>query len=137
MSDVVRFTISVERELLDAFDQFVAEGQFATRSEAIRQLIHGALTRQTCATATGEASGILTLVYDHHRTQVQQKLVQIQHDHMDCVLATLHVHLDHNLCMEAIALRGKPDQLQYIASSLQGIKGITQGELVLAAADHY
>jgi len=135
MSDIVRFTISVEKDLLDAFDRFVRQGKFATRSEAVRQLMHDALTRQSCETAVGEASGILTLVYDHHRSQVQRKLVQLQHENMDCVLAALHVHLDHDQCMEAIALRGKPDLLQNIASSLRGIKGVAKGELVMATAD--
>ncbi|MBN1853047.1 MAG: nickel-responsive transcriptional regulator NikR [Pirellulales bacterium] len=135
MSDIVRFTISVEKELLDAFEHFVQQGKFATRSEAVRQLMHEALTRQFCKTAVGEASGILTLVYDHHRTQVQRKLIQLQHENVHCVLATLHVHLDHDHCMEAIALRGKPDVLENIASSLRGIKGVAKGELVMATVD--
>ena len=137
MSDIVRFTISLESDLLEAFDRFVQQGKFATRSEAIRQLIHDVLTRQAWASAAGQASGILTLVYDHHRTQVQQKLVQLQHDSTDCVVATLHVHLDHDLCMEAIALCGQPSRLQEIASELRGIKGVHKGELVMASAHRH
>ena len=134
MSEIVRFTISLESDLLEAFDRFVEQGKFPTRSEAIRQLIHDALTRQAWQTDSNEAAGTLTLVYDHHRTQVQRKLVQLQHDHADNVVATLHVHLDHDLCMEAIALRGRPDHLQKLASGLRGIKGVHKGELVMATA---
>ncbi|OHB78056.1 MAG: hypothetical protein A2W31_16655 [Planctomycetes bacterium RBG_16_64_10] len=132
MSAIVRFTISVESDLLEAFDRFVQRGQFATRSEAVRQLMHDALTRQAWQSTAGQASGILALVYDHQRSQVQQKLVQLQHENTDCVVATLHVHLDHDLCMEAIALRGQPDRLQDIAAGLRGIKGVHKGELVMA-----
>ncbi len=107
MSEIVRFTISLETDLLEAFDRFVEQGKFPTRSEAIRQLIHDALVRQAWETDAGEVAGTLTLVYDHHRTQVQQKLVQLQHDNVEHVVATMHVHLDHDLCLEAIALRGR------------------------------
>ena len=134
MGEIVRFTISLESDLLKSFDRFVEQGKFPTRSEAIRHLIHDALTRQAWQTDSNEAAATLTLVYDHHRTQVQQKLVQLQHDHADNVVATLHVHLDHDLCMEAIALRGRPDHLQKLARGLRGIKGVYKGELVMATA---
>lgn len=133
MSEIVRFTISLETDLLEEFDRFVEQGQFPTRSEAIRQLIHDALTRQTWETDSGQVAGTLTLVYDHHRTQIQQRLVRLQHDHVDNVVATLHVHLDHDLCMEAIALRGSAEELRKLTAGLRGIKGVYKGELVLAA----
>ena len=134
MSDIVRFTISLETDLLEAFDRFVEQGKFPTRSEAIRQLIHEALVRDAWQKDSGEVAGTLTLVYDHHRTQVQQQLVQLQHDNAEQVVATMHVHLNHDLCLEAIALRGRPDQLQEIAAGLRGIKGVHKGELVMASA---
>ena len=71
-------------------------------------------------------AGTLTLVYDHHRTQVQQKLVQLQHDNAEQVVATMHVHLNHDLCLEAVALRGRPDQLQEIAAGLAALRACTR-----------
>ena len=134
MSNIVRLSMSLESDLLDAFDRFVREGQFPTRSEAMRQLIHDALTRRGWESDCQDAAGTLTLVYDHHRPQLHEKLLELQHDNAQFVLATLHVHLDHDLCMETIALRGPPDRLQRIADGLRGIKGVFKGELVMANA---
>ena len=134
MSDIVRFSVSVEDDLLEKFDRFCHEEQFATRSEAVRQLIRDTLTRRAWVSQSQEAAGTLTLVYDHHRAQLRDKLLQLQHDNTAYVVATLHVHLEHDLCLEVIALRGPAGQLQKIASKLRGLKGIHKGELVMASA---
>jgi CopG family nickel-responsive transcriptional regulator len=134
MSDIVRFSVSVEDDLLTKFDRFCKEERFATRSEAVRQLIRDTLTRRAWVGQSKEAAGTLTLVYDHHRAQLRDKLLQVQHDHTANVVATLHVHLEHDLCLEVIALRGPADELQKIASQLRGLKGIFKGELVMASA---
>ncbi len=135
MSDIVRFSVSVENELLEKFDRFCREEQIATRSEAVRQLIRDTLTRRAWVGQSKEAAGTLTLVYDHHRAQLRDKLLALQHDNTAYVAATLHVHLEHNLCLEVIALRGPAGDLQKIASQLRGLKGIYKGELVMANAD--
>jgi CopG family nickel-responsive transcriptional regulator len=134
MSDIVRFSVSVENDLLEKFDRFCKEERFATRSEAVRQLIRDTLTRRAWVGQSKEAAGTLTLVYDHHRAQLRDKLLQVQHDHTANVVATLHVHLEHDLCLEVIALRGPADELQRIAAQLRGLKGIYKGELVMASA---
>ncbi len=134
MSEIVRFSVSVENELLDKFDRFYREEQFATRSEAVRQLIRDLLTRRAWASESKEAAGTLTLVYDHHRPQLRDKLLQLQHDNTAHVVATLHVHLEHDLCLEVIALRGPAGRLHKIASQLGGLKGIYKAELVMASA---
>jgi len=134
VSGVVRFSVSVENELLKKFDRFCREEQFATRSEAVRQMIHETLTRRAWHTETREAAGTLTLVYDHHRAQLRDKLLKLQHDQAAYVVATLHVHLTHDVCLEVIALRGPAGHLQRIASQLRGLKGVHKGELVMATA---
>jgi CopG family nickel-responsive transcriptional regulator len=134
VSDIVRFSVSVENDLLEKFDRFCNEERFATRSEAVRQLIRDTLTRRAWVGQSKEAAGTLTLVYDHHRAQLRDKLLQVQHDHTTNVVATLHVHLEHDLCLEVIALRGPADELQRIAAQLRGLKGIYKGELVMASA---
>ncbi|MCY2991471.1 MAG: nickel-responsive transcriptional regulator NikR [Planctomycetota bacterium] len=135
MSEIVRFTVSAEKELLKKFDQYCRKEQFATRSEAVRQLIHDRLT--TCAWEQGqhEVAGTLTLVYDHHRTQLGEKLAQLQHDQHDLIVATTHVHLTHDVCLEVIILRGPAARLQHIAAQLKGLKGIYKGELVTISPD--
>lgn len=135
MSGIVRFSVSVEGELLDKFDQFCREEQFATRSEAVRQLIREMLTRRAWEADTREVAGTLTLVYDHHRSQLRDRLMELQHDHTDLVVSTLHTHLSHDVCLEVIVLRGPASRLQKLASQLRGMKGVFKGELVMASAD--
>jgi CopG family transcriptional regulator, nickel-responsive regulator len=134
VSDLVRFSVSLEGDLLEQFDRFCQEGRFATRSEAIRQLLRETLTNHAWASDARDAAATLTLVYDHHRTRLTEKLLELQHRHADLVVSTMHVHLDHDTCLEVIALRGKARALQEIAFELRGLKGIQKGQLVLAAA---
>ena len=134
MSGIVRFSVSVEEELLKQFDKYCKEEQFATRSEAVRQLIRDMLTRRAWESGSQDVAGSLTLIYDHHRSQLRDQLMELQHDNTDIVVSTLHAHLNHDICMEVIALRGPADRLQQIASRLKGLKGIHKGELVMASA---
>lgn len=135
MSKIARFSVSLEDDLLEDFDRYCKEQQFATRSEAIRQLLRESLTKQAWAGDTKDAAGTLTLVYDHHRPQLRDHLVKLQHDHNDLIVSTLHAHLTHDLCLEVIVLRGPSVDLQRIASQLRGLKGIFKGELVMANAE--
>jgi len=135
MSKIVRFSVSLEDELLDEFDRFCQEGQFATRSEAIRQLLRDKLTQKAWVEDSHDAAGTLTLVYDHHRPQLRDHLMKLQHDHNELIVSTLHAHLTHDLCLEVIVLRGPSGELQQIASQLKGLKGIFKGELVMANAE--
>ena len=134
MSSVTRFSVSVESDLMELFDKYCQREQFATRSEAVRQLIRDTLTRRAWESGTQEVAGSLTLIYDHHRSQLRDQLVELQHDNTDLIVSTLHAHLTHDVCMEVIVLRGPAGKLQEIASRLKGLKGIYKGELVMASA---
>jgi CopG family nickel-responsive transcriptional regulator len=139
MSDLTRFSVSLEADLLEAFDAFVREGSFATRSEAIRQLLRQRLTREAFEGDDQAVTAALTLVYDHHRPHLVEKLLALQHDHAEHVVASMHVHLDHERCMEVIVLKGTGGELRKLAESLRGLKGVHTGELALAEtadADH-
>jgi len=133
MSKIVRFSVSVEDDLLDRFDEFCDRERYATRSEAVRQLIRNQLTQQAWESDKSKVAGTLTLVYDHHRPQLRDRLTEVQHEHTDLVVATLHAHLTHDLCLEVIVLRGPAGRLQRIAAELKGLKGIYKGELVMAS----
>lgn len=135
MSEIVRFSVSLEADLLAQFDQFCEVGHFATRSEAIRQLLREKLTSAAWETAAAEVAASLTLIYDHHRAKLTDKMIDIQHAHSDHVVSTMHVHLSHDLCMELIALRGPADALQHLAAELSGLKGIHQAQLVVVKAE--
>ena len=135
MSGIVRFSVSVEGELLEEFDRYCKEEQYATRSEAVRQLIRDRLTHRAWESESHEVAGTLTLVYDHHRPQLRDRLIDLQHENTDLILSTLHAHLTHDMCLEVIVLRGPAGRLQLIASQLKGLKGIFKGELVMASAE--
>jgi len=133
VSDLVRFSVSLESELLEQFDRYCQEGRFATRSEAVRQLLRETLTSHAWASDAEDAAATLTLVYDHHRTHLTDKLLELQHRHTDMVVSTMHVHLDHDHCLEVIVLRGQATALKEMAAELRGLKGIRKGQLVLAS----
>jgi CopG family nickel-responsive transcriptional regulator len=134
VSELVRFSVSLEGDLLEAFDRYVEQGRFATRSEAIRQLLREKLTSAAWHADAEDVAASLTLVYDHHKTRLTDKLLEVQHAHTEQVVATMHVHLDHDLCMEVIALRGPAGGLSKLAAELSGLKGIHQAQLVVARA---
>jgi CopG family transcriptional regulator, nickel-responsive regulator len=135
MPQVVRFSVSLEEDLLEQFDRYCSEEHFATRSEAVRQLLRERLTSQAWEADSQDAAGTLTLVYDHHRPQLRDRLTEVQHDHTEHVVANLHAHLTHDLCLEVIVLRGPANKLRAIAAQLKGLKGIFRGELVMASAE--
>jgi CopG family nickel-responsive transcriptional regulator len=132
VSDLTRFSVSLEADLLDAFDRYVRNGAFATRSEAIRQLLRQTLTRDAFEGDDRPVTATLTLVYDHHRPHLVEKLLALQHDHAGQVVASMHVHIDHDRCMEVIVLRGAGGELRQLAAALRGLKGVHAGELTLA-----
>ncbi len=134
MSELARFSVSLEGELLEQFDRFCEQGKFATRSEAVRQLIREKLTAVAWASDASDVAASLTLVYDHHRANLSDKLLELQHDHAERIVATMHVHLDHDHCLEVIVLRGRADELQELAATLSGQKGIHQASLSIARA---
>jgi CopG family transcriptional regulator, nickel-responsive regulator len=96
VAQVVRVSVSLEADLLERFDTYCRQGRFATRSEAIRQLLHERLAQHAWLSDTSDAAGTVTLVYDHHRTHLAEKLLELQHRHAGLVVSTMHIHLDHD-----------------------------------------
>ncbi len=135
MSEIVRFSVSVEEDLLKRFDTYCESQKIATRSEAVRQLIHGKLAEQAWEKTDTEVAGTLTLVFDHHKSNLRDQLSDIQHRHTELILSTLHAHLTHALCLEVIVLRGPSLEIQQLAAELKGLKGVFQGELVMASEE--
>lgn len=125
---VVRFGVSLEKELLNELDNFVVKNQFANRSQAIRQLITNNLVK-TKTEENKNVAGAITLIYDHHKRDLLNKLADTQHDFYDIILSAQHFHLDHDNCLEIIAVRGKAFRLQSLANKLIALKGIQHGNL--------
>lgn len=123
MSDLVRFGISIPGPLLEAFDQLIESKGYSTRSEAIRDLVRDALSEARWE-AHGEGAGGIVLVYDHHKKELMDRLVEIQHEALDLVVSTLHVHLDHHRCLEVIVVRGQAERIGQLSDKLRSLKGV-------------
>ena len=131
---LVRFSVAVGGELLERFDDYCDEHRYANRSEAVRGLMRSALIAETVASDDEPAMGVVTLIYDHHAGQISERLTELQHDHLEKVVTTTHVHLDHSRCLEVILLKGRAREVRLLADSLIGTKGVEMGKLVLAGA---
>ena len=132
----MRFSVAMPEELLMRFDQLVARrGLAKNRSEVVRDLVRDALVEDECATPGTEVMGTLTIVFDHHASDLQEKLHSIQHDYFEFIISTLHVHLDHHHCLEVVVLRGETGLVQTIANLILGTKGVKNGRLVVTTVD--
>lgn len=132
MSKLIRFGVSLDKDLLDKFDALIRKRSYTNRSEAIRDLIRKEFIRDEWH-AGKEVAGAVTLIYDHHRRDVVNKIVDIQHDFGDVIISTQHVHLDHNNCLELIAVRGNPRKAQELADKLGAVKGVKHTTLGMSS----
>ena len=132
MSDVVRISMSLERSLLERFDQQLRDEGYPTRSEAIKALMRRSLTEKAW-TKDAMVAGSITLVYDHHRSGIVKQLMDIQHDFGTLIVSTQHVHLDHNHCLEIIVVKGKASRIRDLLTMLKSTKGVKHNSLVMTA----
>jgi len=128
MSKLVRFGISLNRELLEKFDRLAKERNYTSRSEAFRDLMRQELVHKQWKEGK-EIAGAITLIYDHHKRELVNRLMDIQHDFGTIIISSQHVHLDHSNCLEIIAFKGSPKQAQRLADSLRSVKGVKHGTL--------
>lgn len=133
MSELVRFGVSVDAELLEAFDAMCQKRGYANRSEALRHGIRQALAEDSISTPESPAAGVLTLVYNHHDSDLPGQLTEAQHQAHHAVLATLHVHLDHDHCLEVLTLRGTAGPVRDLADTLRAMRGVQQSSFALVA----
>jgi CopG family nickel-responsive transcriptional regulator len=132
MGQTIRFGVSLDSDLLEKFDALCEEKCYQTRSEAIRDLIRNTLVQKEWEDLNREMVGTLTLVYDHHQSDLAQKMTEIQHSSLDVIVTSLHIHLDHHNCMEVLILRGPGQDLKATAERLISTKGVKHGKLNLA-----
>jgi len=135
MPGLTRFGVSLESELLSRFDKVIERDGIPNRSEAFRDLIRARLLEHDAAELNASAIGVLSLVYDHHKRDLQDHLTDMQHDHHGEVISTTHVHIDHHRCLEVILLRGKVGLIKKIATRLSSPKGIHYSRLVITTAE--
>lgn len=123
MSDLIRFGVSLEKELLRKFDLRLKEKNYNNRSEAIRDLIRQDLVRKEWQEGK-PVTGAITLVYNHHKRQLLNWIMEVQHDYHENILSTQHIHLDHDNCLEIVVTKGKPKEIEGLYSKLKSLKGV-------------
>ncbi len=126
-----RFSLSMPAGLVHQLDGMVKAKGCANRSQAVADMVRAHLVEHYGLRGDHEIAGTVTLVYDHHKRNIQALLTDIQHDHGAVIIATLHVHLDHHNCMEVLALRGKADAVKKVADRLIAAKGVKHGKLTV------
>ena len=131
MSSITRFGVSLDTELLNSFDQHILQKGYKNRSEAIRDLIRENLITGEWKERECETVGVFSIVFDHHQSDLSSKLNSIQHDHLDIIISTTHIHIDHKNCLEVIILKGKTSIIQSVSNALSSIRGVKHGKLIM------
>jgi CopG family nickel-responsive transcriptional regulator len=135
---LVRFGVAMDDELLGKFDSLVARrGNAANRSEAVRDLVRDALVDAEWESSDEEIVGTITMVFDHHASDLSDKLDTLQHAHFDQIVSSMHVHLDAHNCLEVIVVRGTSRDVRDIADGLLGTKGVKHGKLVTTTSGRH
>jgi CopG family transcriptional regulator, nickel-responsive regulator len=134
MSDLSRIGVAIDASLLEQFDQLIARRGYTNRSEAFRDLIRDQLIETTAELPDAIVVGTVTLVYDHHVRMLSERLTELQHQAFHNVLSTLHVHLDHDYCLEVTVLKGKSSSVRRLADALISTKGVKHGRLTITTS---
>jgi len=130
MEKVERFSVSIETALLRAFDNYLRQAGYTTRSEGIRDLIRARIVEKEWQDPSAEVVGIITLVYDHHKRELTDKLTDLQHKFLKEIISTTHIHLDRHNCLEVVIVRGRANRISKIANTLISTTGVKHGRLM-------
>ena len=132
MSGLFRFGISIDKNLLDKFDRLIREKKYTNRSEAFRDLIREELVK-TAWREGKQVAGAITFIYDHHQRDLLSRIVDTQHHYQKLIISTQHIHLDHENCLEIVAVKGNSREVQKLADTLKSIKGVRHGTLSMSS----
>jgi CopG family nickel-responsive transcriptional regulator len=131
-----RFTISLDEELAVAFDELIKQRGYTTRSEAVRDILRDRLQlRDQARERNGFCIACLSYVYNHHERQLSERLAELQHAHHELTISTMHVHLDHEQCLETVTLKGPAKAVRQFAEQIMAEKGVRHGQLNLISVD--
>ena len=126
-----RIGVAIDSDLIEKFDRHIEQRGYTNRSEAFRDLIRDELIAEHSSGTSAPVVGTLTLVYDHHVRTLSEKLTGMQHEHHHSIVSALHVHLDHDNCLEVLVLKGKSGEIRSIADRLLSTKGVRHGKLTI------
>lgn len=133
MAQLERIGVSLDKGLLSRFDKLIAKQGYQNRSEAIRDLIRRQLSEQRLSNPRARAVAAVILVYDHHATNLAEKLIDLQHSHILQAISSLHIHLDEHNCLEVVVLKGRVSEINRVGQSILSMKGVKLGRINLVA----
>ncbi len=134
MGELSRIGVAIDSDLLEKFDGLIARRGYTNRSQAFRDLIRDELVERAWESPDSRVVGTVTIVYDHHVRLLNEKLTDLQHEFYHHILSTLHVHLDHDNCLEVLVVRGRAAEVRKIADSLISTKGVKHGRLTITTS---
>ncbi len=132
MASLTRFSVSLDEQLLERFDEQTRREGYPTRSKAIADLIRNSLVAEDWQSGNEVAAAII-LVFDHHKRDLSHKLTHIQHDYHELIISSQHVHLDHHNCLEIVVVRGDTAKVKELADRLKATKGVKYASLAAAS----
>jgi CopG family nickel-responsive transcriptional regulator len=131
VSDLTRFGVSIDSQLIKKFDALIGRKSYANRSEAIRDMIRDSLVEQEWGADDRETVGTITIVFNHHTRELEHALTDMQHKSFHQIISALHVHLDAHNCLEVLVVKGKSQEIKKIADRLIGTRGVKHGKLTM------
>ncbi|MCK4644556.1 nickel-responsive transcriptional regulator NikR [bacterium] len=132
MTDVFRFGVSLDKELLKKFDKDIKNKKYPTRSKAIADLIRESLVKLEWESGKSVV-GVITLVFDHHKRGLVKTLTDVQHDYHSLIISSQHIHLDHDNCLEIVISKGNSKKIKELSDRLKTTKGVKHCSLQMAS----
>jgi CopG family nickel-responsive transcriptional regulator len=127
-----RFSVSLDESLLSQFDSYIQPRGYSNRSEAVRDLIRKVLVNEEWE-QDSEVVGVVTLVFNHHQPQLQEKITELQHEYHHQITSTTHVHMDNHNCLEVTIVKGRASQVRELAEKLMALRGVKNGNLTMSS----
>lgn len=134
MRNLIRFGVSLEKGLLERFDRYIKAKKYPTRSKAIADLMRKMIVEQSWLEGK-EVAGAILFIYNHHKRNIVDNIIDIQHDFSDIIISAQHVHLSHDECLEIVVVKGTPSRVESLADSIRSIKGVEHCSLAFTSTD--
>lgn len=131
MEEIVRFGVSMEKNLLAGFDELISRKGYTNRSEALRDLVRDHLVEEEWKVEKKEMIGTITIVYNHHTRGLSDILIDLQHHFHNLIISTMHLHMDEDNCLEVLVVKGMVDKIKTIADKLTSTRGVKHGKLTM------
>ena len=131
MEEIVRFGVSMEKNLLASFDELISRKGYANRSEALRDLVRDHLVEEEWKVEKKEMIGTITIVYNHHTRGLSDTLIDLQHHFHNLIISTMHLHMDEDNCLEVLVVKGMVDKIKSVADKLISTRGVKHGKLTM------